>query len=183
LHGIDGHPHPQVNAMNVIVVYESFYGNTAEVARAIAEGIGPDARALMTDEAIPEVVQTADLVIAGAPVHAFRLPSEDTRQSTADDPKAPRPADDNHLLMRAWLEGLPRHASLGAAFETALHWSPGSSTSAILRGLEAAGYRPIAKKQRFFVAGVYGPMKAGELEKARDWGAELARLVTHAVAA
>ena len=36
--------------MKVIVVYESHYGNTAAVAKAIAQGFGPDARALTTDE-------------------------------------------------------------------------------------------------------------------------------------
>ena len=32
--------------MKAVVVYESLWGNTAAVARAIAEGIGPDAQAL-----------------------------------------------------------------------------------------------------------------------------------------
>ena len=34
--------------MKAIVVYESMWGNTAAIARAIAEGIGPEARALST---------------------------------------------------------------------------------------------------------------------------------------
>jgi flavodoxin len=34
--------------MKAIVVYESYWGNTAAVARAIAEGLGPDARAIST---------------------------------------------------------------------------------------------------------------------------------------
>ena len=37
--------------MKAVVVYESLWGNTAAVARAIAAGIGPDARALSTSEA------------------------------------------------------------------------------------------------------------------------------------
>lgn len=37
--------------MNAVVVYESHWGNTAAVARAVAEGLGPEARALTTDEA------------------------------------------------------------------------------------------------------------------------------------
>jgi flavodoxin len=35
--------------MKALVVYESLWGNTAAIARAIAEGIGPDAQALATD--------------------------------------------------------------------------------------------------------------------------------------
>ena len=38
--------------MNAIVVYESHWGNTAAIASAIAEGIGPDAKAMSTAEAI-----------------------------------------------------------------------------------------------------------------------------------
>jgi len=59
--------------MKAIVVYESMWGNTAAIARAIAEGIGPEARALSTAEATAEVTAGADLIVAGAPLHSFRL--------------------------------------------------------------------------------------------------------------
>ncbi len=42
--------------MRVIVVYESHWGNTAAVARAIADGFGPEAQVLTTDEASPTAV-------------------------------------------------------------------------------------------------------------------------------
>jgi hypothetical protein len=51
----------------------------------------------------------------------------------------------------------------------------GSAAPAILKGLEAAGYRGIAKARGFLVTGKYGPLREGELEQAREWGAELAR--------
>ena len=47
--------------MKAIVVYESHWGNTAAIARAIAEGLGPEARALTTAEATGEAVAGADL--------------------------------------------------------------------------------------------------------------------------
>jgi len=169
--------------MDALVVYESLWGNTAAVARSIAEGIGPSARALTTDEATPERIAQADLLVVGAPVHAFRLPSEKSRQTAIDDEKAPQPADLDHPSIQAWLSSLPRRPVLAVAFETAMHWSPGGSTGAIQRALEAAGHRVIAKKHRFFVAGIYGPLKDGELERAREWGAELARTVATRLAA
>jgi hypothetical protein len=43
--------------------------------------------------------------------------------------------------------------------------------------MEGAGYRPIAKSRRFVVKGMYGPLRDGELERARQWGAELAESV------
>ena len=78
--------------MRAIVVYESHWGNTAQIARAIAEGIGPDAQALNTDDATPSVVAAAELVVAGAPLMALGLPSDGMVANAGKDPKAPRPA-------------------------------------------------------------------------------------------
>ena len=41
--------------MKAVVVYESHWGNTAEVARAIASGLGPETPVLGTDEATGSV--------------------------------------------------------------------------------------------------------------------------------
>jgi hypothetical protein len=162
--------------MKAVVVYESLWGNTAAVARSIAEGIGPEAQALPTDEASPDVIADADLVVAGAPVIAFRLPTDGMRASVKGDPMAP-PADLSHPSMRSWLETLPTGHGGAAAFETRIHWSPGGSTGAISKGLAAAGYHSVAKPAKFVVAGKYGPLRDGELERARAWGSELARAV------
>ena len=51
--------------MKAFVVYESLWGNTAAIARAIADGLGPGAVALTTDEAGAETVENADLIVAG----------------------------------------------------------------------------------------------------------------------
>jgi flavodoxin len=53
--------------MKAIVVYESHWGNTAAVARAIAEGIGPDARVLSTAEATGDVHQPGDARVLASP--------------------------------------------------------------------------------------------------------------------
>ena len=164
--------------MNVIVVYESHWGNTASIARAIAEGFGPGARALATDEAAPTLVANADLIIAGAPVMAFNLPSDRMLATLAGDTKAPNPPDLSHASMRSWLDGLPVGHGRSAQFETGLRWSPGGATGAITRKLEQAGFRRLTKARRFVVKGSYGPLRAGELELAREWGKELALAMT-----
>ncbi len=161
--------------MKAVVVYESLWGNTAAVARAIAEGLGPEVCALSTAEATAEAIAGADLIVAGAPVIAFALPRDQMRQNLANDPKAPAPPDLSHPSMRSWLAGLPAGRGRAAAFETRIWWSPGGSTRAILRGLGRAGYRSLAKPGRFIVEGAYGPLREGELERARVWGAELAK--------
>lgn len=162
--------------MKAVVVYESHWGNTASIARAIAEGLGPETPVLATDEAPGSVLADADLIVAGAPVIAFRLATDSMRERIAEDaPDAPSEPDLTHQSMRDWLERIPAGKGLGAAFETRIHWSPGGATGAIERGLRTAGYRRVAKGRKFFVTGTYGPLRDGELEAARVWGSELAR--------
>jgi hypothetical protein len=159
--------------MQAIVVYESHWGNTKAVADAIAEGLGPDARALTTNQATPELLEVADLIVAGAPVLGFSLPNERMVESlTAQG--APSTPDTSSVPLRTWLSGLPRGKGAHAAFETRIRWSPGGATGSIERGLEAAGYRRISAPQKFVVKGKYGPLREGELERARAWGTELA---------
>jgi hypothetical protein len=160
--------------MKAVVVYESHFGNTAAIARAIAEGIGDEARVLTTDEASGPALADVDLLIAGAPLMAFHLPSERMKESIANaGSKAPAPADLSHPFLGTWLEALPPGHGQAVAFETRMRWSPGGATGAIERGLRKAGYHIGMKPGKFIVSGSYGPLRAGELERARRWGAEL----------
>jgi len=160
--------------MKAVVVYESFWGNTAAVARAVAEGLGPDTPVLSTAEATRDAIDGADLIVAGAPLMAFSLPTESTRRNLGmHNTKAPRPADLSNPSMRSWLDTVPAARGRCAAFETRFRRSPGSATKPILRGLKKAGYAPAEKGMPFIISGTYGPMRDGELERARQWGARL----------
>jgi hypothetical protein len=171
--------HGEVQLMKAIVVYESLWGNTSAIARAIAEGIGPDAQALSTAEATAPVIAGADLIVAGAPVHAFSLPTDGSRRSAEGNAaKAPAPPDLSHPSMRAWLKAVAAGRGRCAAFETAFRWSPSGATSAISRTLQRAGYPPISRSQRFVVTGGQGPLRDGEVERARAWGADLVRAMS-----
>ena len=162
--------------MKAVVVYESLWGNTAAVARAIAAGLGPEAQALSTAEATPAALAGAGLVVAGSPLFAFQLPTDKIRETIRGKAATfPTPPDLSHPALRTWLDALPPGTGRAAAFETRLWWSPGGATRAILKALKAAGYEPLARGKRFRVAGMTGPLKAGELERARDWGQRLAR--------
>lgn len=127
--------------MKAVVVYESLWGNTAKVAKAIAEGIGPEARALTTDEATADAIAGAELIVAGSPLLGFSLPTEKMREDIGkNEGGGANPPDIAHPSMRAWLDGLPKGAGKAASFETRIWWSPGSAARAILKGLENAGY-------------------------------------------
>lgn len=57
------------------------------------------------------------------------------------------------------------------------HWgNTGAVARAIAEGLERAGYRRVAEPAGFVVKGRYGPLRDGELDAARAWGARLAAL-------
>jgi hypothetical protein len=164
--------------MKAVVVYESLWGNTATIARAIAEGIGPNAKALTTDAARAEAIADADLIVAGAPVLGFSLPTDQMRDSVArSEAGAPSPPDLSHPSLRSWLESLPRGRGQAAAFETRIWWSPRGATGDIERGLERAGYHRAATAQKFVVKDKYGPLRDGEVERARRWGEALAQAV------
>ena len=161
--------------MNAIVVYESLWGNTAEVAQAIAEGLGQGARALRTDEAGAAELEAVDLIVAGAPVFGFKLSSPKMRDGIRQNPgKGPAP-DLSCPPLCTWLEALAPGNGRGAAFDTQVRGPFGKGAPEIARLLEAAGYAPVAEPEGFIVKGRHGPLKAGELERAREWGAELAR--------
>jgi hypothetical protein len=164
--------------MKAVVVYESHWGNTEAIARAVAAGFGPEAEVLTTDQASRAALVDADLIVAGAPLIAFGLPSDKTRGGVAaESAKAPTPPDLSHPSLSCWLANLPQGHGRSASFETRMRWSPGGATSAIDRGLEDAGYRAVGKGRRFVVKGKYGPLRDGEIELARQWGAELAETI------
>jgi flavodoxin len=160
--------------MDAIVVYESLWGNTAQVARAVAEGLGPGARALRTDEAGPDAVAGAELVVAGAPVLGFKLSSPRMRDAIRQNPGKGAAPDLSCPLLSDWLEGLTPGSGWGAAFDTRVRGPFGKGAPEIARLLEAAGCRPLAEPEGFLVKGKHGPMRDGELERARAWGEQLA---------
>ncbi|HSN44475.1 MAG TPA: hypothetical protein VLR88_10530 [Propionibacteriaceae bacterium] len=164
--------------MLAVVVYESLWGNTAKVAHAIAEGLGPDVPSLSTAEATPERVAGVDLIVAGGPVFAFHLSSDKSREDIRSGPDGRAfPPDLSHPSMRSWLDALPEGHGRSAAFDTQARGPFGKGAPTILKALEAKGYARAAEPLGFIVLGKQGPLREGELERARAWGAELGRLL------
>ena len=157
--------------MHAIVVYESVWGNTAAVARAIADGLGDGTRAYATDEVPEKALDEAELIVAGSPVFGFSLPTEAMRQNIlASEGDG---ADLSHPSLRSWLETLQRGHGRSAAFETRIWWSPRGATGTIQKFLSALGYPPVAKAAKFVVRDKVGPLREGELDRAKAWGADL----------
>ena len=171
-----------MTAMRVLVMYESMFGNSERVARAVADGLGAVAEVAVRDVTVShpgDVPGGIDLLVVGAPTHALSLSRPSTRE------EALRQGAEQGLAsrgMREWLDGLPvdLHKLPYAAFDTRvsrvrrLPCSAARSASRILRRHQGV---PVVAAASFFVDDVRGPLSEDELERARAWGARLGSIV------
>lgn len=69
--------------MRALVVYESMYGNTHQVAYAVGAGLGTafEVRIVPVSEASPAVLADADLVVVGGPTHLHSMSRASTRKA------------------------------------------------------------------------------------------------------
>ena len=153
-------------------------GHTAAVARAIGEGIGPETEVLTTDAVTPAVLEAADLVIAGAPTMAFRLPTDAMLQHVADDPKAPSramsPIGRSARGSTTCPEGRPAAPSFRGRVRDRAPLVTGRRQGRDRHRARRLDSVRAPRPMRFFVEGSYGPLRDGELDRARAWGAALA---------
>jgi hypothetical protein len=176
--------------MRVVVVVESMFGNTYAVAESIAEGLRANHPSVGVElvrvvDAAPEVVAGADLVAVGAPTHWFGAPSRRTqRQYLKDrDLVAGRTSAGNPIdpaaggpRVRDWLATLPaaEPERRAAAFDTRLARPlSGGAAPSIARALRDLGYTITTEPTGFVVDAMEGPLRPGELDRARAWGASL----------
>jgi hypothetical protein len=168
--------------VRALVVYESMFGNTRDVAQAVADGIGTAMAVDLVEVSKAPTSIPADvaLLVVGGPTHAHGMTKPESREDSA------RRAGDrlvsHGIGVREWLERLaPPTGTIGAAaFDTRIKgprllW--GSAAEAVGKRLRALGFREIASPEDFLVGGPTGPMFdrliPGEVERAGAWGARL----------
>ncbi|MEV4126975.1 flavodoxin domain-containing protein [Nocardia sp. NPDC049707] len=165
--------------MRVRIVYESMFGNTAAIAKAVAAELSAYGEVEVLDVAAaaqrPE--PAVDLLVVGAPTHALGMSRARTRRDAAARTEAPVSVD---IGMREWLDAaLPvPPGSRAAAFATKAakpSWLPGSAARGAGKRLRRLGYELIDAPTDFLVDGILGPLTAGELERARAWADHLAQ--------
>jgi flavodoxin len=153
-----------------MVVYDSVFGNTEQVAQAIGRALGApeDTEVRRVAEVTAEQLTGLEVLIVGSPTRAFQ-PTPATKQ----------------FLKRIPAGGLKDVRV--AAFDT--RYSMEDTDSAILRFMvKLFGYaaKPIADRLKgkggdlalppegFIVEGTEGPLRDGELERAGDWARRIA---------
>lgn len=163
--------------MRALLVYESMFGNTREIARAVAVGLSTRMSVDLVEvgAAGTQVSDEIDLLVVGGPTHALGLSRPQTRLQATEKTDAPLISTGKGL--REWLATCAdrpgRHAA--AAFDTRVKMPlPGSASHALARQLRRHGYRLVCRPISFHVAGTTGPLLDGELQRAREWGRWLA---------
>jgi hypothetical protein len=160
----------------VLVVYESMFGNTHDVAEAVAVGLRSHVDVTLVDVGVAplEIPDDIDLVVVGGPTHAFGMSRPSTRQSAVEQGADRQAAEHNGL--REWIAGVVAPEGLPtAAFDTkvAKPHLPGSAARAAERKLRHRGFKQLVHPESFFVAGTTGDLLDGELDRARAWGERL----------
>jgi len=167
--------------MRALVVHESMFGNTRAVAQEVAAGLATwcDVDVVPVAQVQPRQVADADLLVVGTPTHAWGLPSPKTRQGAVEqtspakglllEPGATGPG------VRELLTGVAGAGRAAAAFDTRicmLSMVTGRASVRIARALRRRGWRVVTSPESFLVT-KQTQLVAGELERARAWGAGL----------
>ncbi|MDD5342697.1 MAG: flavodoxin domain-containing protein [Patescibacteria group bacterium] len=140
--------------MSKLIVYTSTFGNTKKIAEAIVEATGPESRLVKADELTAEMLKDVDFAFVGSPTIAWNY--------------APGFGKVFDVIKSANVPGLKT-----AAFDTGLKkWYAGDGAGRISKKLAQVGCKAVGK-MRFIVLGKEGPLKDGEVERAKEWGSGL----------
>jgi flavodoxin len=146
--------------VKALVVYDSAYGNTRQVAEAIVASLEPlQAEALsVTDFKAPALAE-GDLLVVGSPINGWRPTPKITEMLTT-------------------LGGGRLNGVKAAAFDTRVRFFlHGDAAKKMTKALRTGGAEIISKPMAFYVQGSEGPLRSGELDKAAAWAADLLKRV------
>mgnify|MGYP000881323800 CR=1 FL=1 len=151
--------------MKALVVYDSFFGNTEQIALAIGNTLSSEGNIeiLRVSDVKLKHLKGVDVLIVGSPTRAFRP----TKPIT----------DFLNSISRDALQGIKV-----AAFDTRMSMDDvnsrflnmmvrlfGYAAKPIANRLEKKGGALIAPPEGFFVKDLKGPLKDNELERASAW--------------
>jgi flavodoxin I len=147
-----------------LVIYDSKFGNTEKIAKAIAGAIIPlgEVKALRVGEANPSELASIDFLIVGSPTHAGRA----TRATKEFLKKIPANALKNVRVTSFDTRFSAKDKGVGTRI---LLRVLGYAAGRITNSLEGKGGYLAAEPEGFIVKDSEGPLKQGELERAANW--------------
>lgn len=154
---IESSAQERIGVMDALVIYHSQFGNTRQIAEAIAgvfQGAGT-ARMLSADQLDATDLQGVDLVVMGAPTHKMNLP------------QAVRPVFES--LPRRILRDVPT-AAFDTSYEMSAFLARFTAAKRIDRKLRRLGGKRLVPPETFYVHRHHeGPLLDGEIERAKGW--------------
>ena len=144
--------------MKILVIFDSVYGNTENVARAIGGAITNDVQIIHAKEAKPNDLEGLDILIIGAPTQGGR-PTQDMQNFLKD-------------IAKTDIKGL-KFASFDTRISAKWVGIFGYAAGRIAKNLRKKGADLIKDPEPFFVTGTEGPLKEGEMERAAAWAQEV----------
>ncbi len=165
--------------MQGLVVFESMFGNTREVARAVGSGLFTfmDVEVVEVGTATQRIGAEVDLLVVGGPTHAFGMSRPNTRRDALKQTDTPLVS--RGIGIREWLGRLEvvRSDLPAATFDTRVNMPrvPRSAARAVHKHLSRLGCEMVAPSQSFWVTGMTGPLVALETARAKEWGEQLGR--------
>ena len=178
--------------MKITIVYQSMFG-TPTKSRGTGDGVRkahPDAdvECVAVGNASAELIKTTDLLVVGG---ADQYSPDDDRLEPQDGDQRRREGRSQrralaHELetdaegpgLREWFDHLPkaREGDKAAAFDTRLGSAlAGGAAYGIVHRLHKHGYYLVKNPEGFVVDEAHGPLRTGEIERAKEWGTQLVR--------
>ena len=155
--------------MKALLIYDSFFGNTEKIARAIGEVLSQqmDVEVQKVGDVQPGQLNGLDLLIVGTPTRAFR-PSPDVnrflKSLPADSLKGVRAAAFDTRICEKDIK------SRALRFLVRLF---GYAAKPIAQMLIKKGADMVVGPEGFCVEETEGPLKEGELERAAAWAKQI----------
>jgi len=146
--------------MKTLIVYDSVYGNTEKIAKAIGDAITGEVKVLRVGEVNSSELKVFDLIIVGSPTQGGR-----PTQAIQDFLKK---------VMEPAIKGI-NVAAFDTRFSTRLVRIFGYAAGRIADSLKRNGGTLIAPPEGFFVKGTKGSLKEGEVERAASWAKEIVK--------
>ncbi|NDJ33418.1 MAG: flavodoxin family protein [Chloroflexi bacterium] len=138
--------------MNALIIYDSDYGNTEQIALAVGAILG--VRVQRAGDADAADLKGLDLLVIGSPTHGG-FPTEGIHELLSASP-----------LLRG---------TRVAAFDTRTSVTMfGYAAPKIGRRLAKKGAKLVVPPEGFLVEGIEGPLMNGELQRAATWAKALA---------
>jgi flavodoxin I len=145
--------------MKALVVYDSLYGNTEQIAKAIAANMGEEAMSIKVTEANAAAIAPYFYIIVGSPTQGGRMTPA---IKTFLDSLTPNDLKDKRFAT---------FDTRAKSFIVKLFGWAGPKMQTIIISKNG---NPIAPPMGFFVTGTKGPLVEGELERAAAWGKRIA---------